>query len=187
MKVVCIGDSLTYGFKLERTQTWPHFLSQKYNVEVLNKGISGDTTGGMLSRFQTDVIAHRPTHVIIMGGGNDFIWRVPVSVVKANIAALVFQSFSNNIIPYLGIPVPIECEMAKKYWVLMDIFPQVNEDLKELRAWALMFSQIFSCQTIDFYSQFYDFANDKVKSKYYLDGLHLTPQGNQLMAETVKF
>jgi len=52
MKLVCLGDSLTYGYKIKPSEAWPSLIiSQKCdNVEVLNKGILGDTTGGMLAQ-----------------------------------------------------------------------------------------------------------------------------------------
>jgi len=65
--VYCIGDSLTaadyYEADLRR------LLGSSYTV--VNKGIGGDTTSGMLSRFTTDVLNHDPDFVVIWGGVND--------------------------------------------------------------------------------------------------------------------
>lgn len=64
-KIVCIGDSLTEGYGLDKNMAWPALLQNRLNITVVNSGISGDTTSGMLARFYPDVIQHRPTHVII--------------------------------------------------------------------------------------------------------------------------
>lgn len=68
MKIVCIGDSLTEGYQMDLSKRWTDVLQEKLDIEIINSGICGDTTGGMLARFKEMVIDHKPTHVIIMGG-----------------------------------------------------------------------------------------------------------------------
>ena len=70
-KIVCIGDSFTDGFGVERKYAWPAVVSTMLGVEVVNCGISGDTTIGMVARFYHEVLPERPSHVIVTGGGND--------------------------------------------------------------------------------------------------------------------
>jgi len=48
-------------------------LAQVLDAEVINQGINGNTTTGMLRRFERSVLRYNPTHVIIMGGINDVI------------------------------------------------------------------------------------------------------------------
>ncbi|MGZ4936466.1 MAG: GDSL-type esterase/lipase family protein, partial [Halobacteriota archaeon] len=61
-KIVCIGDSIT--------RTWPEILQQRLGAgwTVIDKGVGGDTTAGMLSRFNADVIANHPQFVVICAG-----------------------------------------------------------------------------------------------------------------------
>ena len=75
-KLICLGDSLTFGLRVPQSQTWPR-LVQETGVEVINLGICGDTTGGMLSRLQTVLREHGTTqaYVLIMGGSNDIFFR----------------------------------------------------------------------------------------------------------------
>ena len=47
-KLICLGDSLTFGLRVPQSQTWPR-LVQETGVEVIHLGICGDTTGGMLA------------------------------------------------------------------------------------------------------------------------------------------
>jgi lysophospholipase L1-like esterase len=65
-KIVCMGDSLTEGYMIDLSQRWSEVLKKSLGIDLLNSGISGDTTGGMLARFKPMVIDHHPTHVIIM-------------------------------------------------------------------------------------------------------------------------
>src|ERR1044072_29001 len=55
-KIVAFGDSLTAGFGLLENESYPYLLQQKlkadgYDYEVLNAGVSGDTTKGGLERI----------------------------------------------------------------------------------------------------------------------------------------
>lgn len=175
---------MTYGYQVVRAQAWPTLLGNKIKAEVLNKGICGDTTGGLLGRFQADVFALKPAHVIIMGGVNDFIWQTPIGVVKANLAALAFQSLQYGIKPFLGVPIPIAAELAHKHWSITPDWEQVNENIRLLRQWIFEFSAVFGCQYIDFYQLFID-GNDQPIANYYLDGLHPTAAANRMMADFV--
>lgn len=65
LEIVCIGDSLTYGYKLKRSEVWTKLIENKYGIKVLNKGINGDSTGGMLSRFYRDVVENKSSYVFI--------------------------------------------------------------------------------------------------------------------------
>lgn len=56
MKIVCLGDSLTYGFGVSRSNSWTNIVNEETRLEIVNKGINGDTTSGMLARFNEDVV-----------------------------------------------------------------------------------------------------------------------------------
>lgn len=101
-KLVCIGDSLTEGLGVSKTAAWPALLQKELDVEVINKGISGDTTAGMVGRFTHDVVLQNPSHVLIMGGGNDLWWDVSSNVILANMYAMVKQALHHGIVPIIG-------------------------------------------------------------------------------------
>ncbi|BAH07047.1 hypothetical protein CKR_1996 [Clostridium kluyveri NBRC 12016] len=184
IKVVCLGDSLTYGYGVRRREVWTNLLEKRLKIEVLNKGISGDTSAGMLSRVYGDVILEKPSHVIIMGGTNDFIWNLPVGQVMANVTSIVFQSMGNNIKPLVGLSVPICVEAALDRWGFVGDFKNINRDLKELNNSLKSFCKNYNIKTIDFYSEFVK-KDDGGKEEYYIDGLHLNSEGNKKMAHMI--
>src|SRR3712207_5794178 len=54
--ILMLGDSLTDGYGLSRSQAYPALVAEKmraagYKFEVINAGVSGDTTGGGLRRI----------------------------------------------------------------------------------------------------------------------------------------
>ena len=106
IKIVCLGDSITFGYELEASKRWTNLLSAELDVEVLNFGINGDTTSGMLARFQQHVIDQNPTHVIITGGTNDLWFGLRDEHIILNILTMSRQAKFYDIIPIVGIPTP---------------------------------------------------------------------------------
>jgi acyl-CoA thioesterase-1 len=183
LKLVCIGDSLTHGYKISRNNSWPLMVAVMRNTEVINKGILGDTTQGVLSRFYRDVVEERASQVVITAGTNDFINEVPLNVVKSNMATLVYHSYHYSVRPVIGVPVPVCTDMARVYWPFVNNLNEVNNKIREYREWIFEFSTNFKCQVIDFYKLFFNFESNMVLAEYYTDGLHPTLEGNRIMAQ----
>jgi acyl-CoA thioesterase I len=73
--VVALGASNTYGKGVAREQAYPEQLGAMlraagHDVRVINSGVSGDTTGGMLSRLD-QAVPDGTKVVILQPGGND--------------------------------------------------------------------------------------------------------------------
>lgn len=98
LKIVCMGNSLTEGFGGGGTN-WPDVWKDLSGYDVINKGISGETSGQMLARFNADVVSQSPNYCIIECGTNDGMQDVPISQCKANIQAMVNLCLANNIKP----------------------------------------------------------------------------------------
>jgi len=183
MRIVCLGDSFTYGYKLARDETWPYLLGRKLNFETINMGISGDTSFGMLARFYRDVIRFKPSHVIITGGANDLNWGVPLPILKSNLASMAFQAMHYGISTFIGIPIPIETEMAKKHWSFLNTFS--NNGIRKLfREWIYKLNNDFPCDVVDFFSPMFN-EHDAIRSDF--DGLHLNANGNLFLTDAIAF
>jgi lysophospholipase L1-like esterase len=182
MKLICIGDSLTYGYGLKRDKVWTNVLEKKLKAEVINKGVSGDTSAGMLARLHNDVVLNNPTHAMIMGGTNDLVWGMDTKQVISNLATMAFQLMQNCIMPVFGLSVPVCTELARKNWGFMSDFSEMNKNLGTLNDSIVKFSKNYNIQVIDFYSAFIG-KNGEGQEKYYADGLHLNVDGNIKMAD----
>jgi acyl-CoA thioesterase I len=73
--IVALGASNTYGKGVERSQAYPAQLeailrAKRPNVQVVNAGINGDTTEGMLGRLD-QAVPNGTSVVILQPGGND--------------------------------------------------------------------------------------------------------------------
>ena len=105
--IVCHGDSLTEGTDLNPNYTWPRLVENQVNVKIINSGIGGDTSGGLLGRFYPDVVRHKPEMALIMGGTNDLWWDLDINLIQANIFAMTCQAEFHNIAPVVGLPLPL--------------------------------------------------------------------------------
>ncbi len=185
MKLVCIGDSLTFGFKMTRKNSWPQIVGKGLEIEVENKGVCGDTTGGMLSRFGHDVVMEKPEYVLIMGGSNDLIFQLPESVIHSNLAAIAYQACHYRIQPIIGIPIPITSSAAGQDFNLVGNIEEINKKILSLRDWILDFSSEEQIKAVDFFKEFYDPVSKKGKKDLYIDDIHPTKEGNIKMAQKV--
>lgn len=167
MKVVAIGDSITYGYPYTMNDSWVRLTSDKLNLNIINQGVCGDLTRDMLYRFSQDVLSLNPTHVIIMGGTNDAYCNLTVDEISRNISKMVKQSLNQNIIPILALPIPCA---------------DLNEEktLGRYRDWIRCFTASKKVALLDFYSQM--LKNDgKIQDMALIDGVHPSLKGYDLM------
>ena len=95
MELYCLGDSLTFGYGVRAAQRWTTLAAQKSGWQLINLGIPGDTTGGMMARLQTQLmpdLAHRRgCRVLLMGGANDIFYGGSMESVRANMGGMIHQ------------------------------------------------------------------------------------------------
>ncbi|MCS6874837.1 MAG: arylesterase [Pyrinomonadaceae bacterium] len=101
-KIVAFGDSLTAGFGLSESESYPYLLQKKldaegYNYEVINAGISGDTTQGGLERIDWSLEDDSVEILILALGGNDLLRAVPPSKMKKNLAEIIKRAKSKGV------------------------------------------------------------------------------------------
>jgi len=87
--IIALGDSLTAGQGVAEEEAYPAVLEEKlqqsgYNWQVINAGISGETSSGALTRIDW-IIAQQPDIVILETGANDGMRGIPTWLIKDNI------------------------------------------------------------------------------------------------------
>lgn len=87
--VVAFGDSLTAGYGASPGDEYPSRLAEMLGRDVINAGVSGDTTDGALSRLGRDVLTRDPRIVIVGLGGNDFLRGIPIATTEQNLREIV--------------------------------------------------------------------------------------------------
>ncbi|ODT43719.1 MAG: arylesterase, partial [Nitrospira sp. SCN 59-13] len=92
-RIVAFGDSLTAGLGVSLEHTYPAQLQKQLDTlglhyQVLNAGISGDTTAGGLRRV-TWVLAGKPSVVILELGGNDGLRGLSLPETRSHLDAII--------------------------------------------------------------------------------------------------
>jgi acyl-CoA thioesterase I len=91
--IVAFGDSLTAGFGADAGDSYPDYLEKDlnakgYRYQVINEGISGNTTKDGVDRLQ-DALRLKPVLVIVAFGGNDGLRGLPIAATRANLDQIV--------------------------------------------------------------------------------------------------
>jgi len=96
-RVVVLGDSLTAGLGLDVEQSFPSLIQERldregHDYEVVNAGVSGDTSAGGLRRLEWALAEGHPKILIVALGGNDGLRGLPPEQLEANLASIIEQS-----------------------------------------------------------------------------------------------
>jgi len=171
-KVVVLGDSLTAGYGLLEMQAFPALLQEKLNVdgyqwEVVNAGISGDTSAAGLQRIDWALGQGDVRILILELGANDGLRGLPVAEMKKNLAAI------------------IERAQEKRVTVLlagMEAPPNFGPE------YTVSFRQVYRDLARQYNVKFLPFLLDKVAGEPALnqaDGIHPNVDGSKIVADTV--
>jgi len=91
------GDSLSAAYGIPQQQGWASLLQKKldaerYQYQVVNTSISGETTSGGVSRIQHALDQTKPNIIILELGANDGLRGLPIPEMTANLNTIIQQS-----------------------------------------------------------------------------------------------
>jgi acyl-CoA thioesterase-1 len=100
-RIVFLGDSLTAGYGLDIEQSVPSLVQKQldadgYAYEVVNAGVSGDTSAGGLRRLEWSLDGDVRVLVLELGA-NDGLRGLPVADMKKNLKAIIGTARSRGI------------------------------------------------------------------------------------------
>jgi len=130
-KVLAFGDSITYGYGIDKEKNYPSQLSSLLQTEVINAGVNGEVTSEGLRRLPSLLEKHKPQILIICHGGNDIIRRKSLLKAKENIAAMIKLAREKNIhVVLVGVPMleVLTLSTAQIYYELADELSVPLED-----------------------------------------------------------
>jgi acyl-CoA thioesterase I len=95
-RVVFLGDSLTAGLGLDEDQAYPAVVERELreeglSVQVINAGVSGDTSAGGLSRLGW-LLGQRPDVIVVGLGANDGLRALPLAETEKNLREIIRRS-----------------------------------------------------------------------------------------------
>jgi len=169
--IIAVGNSLTAGLGVAEIDAWPALLEKKlqqegYNWQVINAGISGETSSGALRRIPW-ILSHKPDIVIFETGANDGLRGIPIPIIQENINKAVQMLQEGNVTVILA-----GMQMVR------NLGPDYTRDF------AAIYSAVAknkNCLLIPFLLQ--DVA--AVPSLNQEDAIHPNEQGHTIIAQTV--
>lgn len=171
-KIVAFGDSLTAGFGLTEKESYPYLLQKRlesdgFSYEVVNAGVSGDTSLGGLERIDW-VLEEKNVKILILElGANDLLRNVPVSRMVENLDKIILKARSKDVeVLFCGMLAP----------------PSVGEEYQ--RAYVNAFADLATKHDL----RFVPFLLDKValdKDLNQADGIHPNAKGTVIMTDNI--
>jgi acyl-CoA thioesterase-1 len=170
-RVVALGDSITAGLGLPPEQAYPALLQQRIDreglkFEVVNAGVSGDTSAGGLSRLEWALDGDVRVLIVALGG-NDALRGLPVEELRRNLTGI------------------IEGATARKIKVLlagMEAPPNFGQ------SYTVSFHRIYPELAAQYKVAFVPFLLEGVAGIETLnqrDGIHPTAEGARIIAESM--
>ncbi len=138
--IVCLGDSLTAGFGLLSEQAYPHLMEQMfaaegYEVDVLNAGVSGDTSAGALRRVE-GLLGPEVAALVGALGGNDALRGLKPSETYDNLAGIIEAAGAEGI-PVLLAGMEAPPNLGEDYRdAFRDFFVQLARDYRDIVIWV---------------------------------------------------
>jgi acyl-CoA thioesterase I len=170
-RIVALGDSLTAGLGLQTSAAYPALLEQRLkehgmDLEVVNAGISGDTSAGGLERL--DWALQGDVRVLIVAlGANDGLRGLPLDQLRRNLSQIIERAHARGITVVLA-----GMEAPPNYG--RDYIAGFHKVYPELAAQYRVALVPFLLQNVA-----------GTASLNQRDGIHPTPEGARLVADNV--
>jgi acyl-CoA thioesterase-1 len=170
-RIVVLGDSLTAGLGLATHEAYPAVLQEYLDVrgldyQVVNAGISGDTSAGGLSRL--DLALEGDVRILVVAlGANDGLRGLPVVQLRSNLATIIMRAQSRGIAVVLaGMEAPPNWggEYTKAFH---DVYPSLAAEYK-IPLVPFLLEGVAGIGRL----------NQR-------DGIHPTAEGDRIVADTV--
>ncbi len=161
--IVFLGNSIT------EVGEWNKLI---VNQNVVNRGISGDNSYGVLARLD-EVLSSKPKKIFLMIGVNDIKRGTPIKHILGNqekiVKKIIKESPRTTLYVQSVLPVT-ESVLASIYDLIRNNkIRKLNEGLKEI-------CQKYTTEYIDLNQNVFSDAQGEMKSELTTDGLHLKPE-----------
>lgn len=179
-----LGDSITVGSNASPLYSYTDVAlrvvgsgrARDVAAGSVNAGKAGDTTNGMLARFDTDVAAFNPQGLHVQAGTNDATQGVPIATYIANMKAIVAKAKA------LGIPITIGTVPPRGTPTATD---PIRVLLQTYNAWIRLWAPTAGIIVADTYNAVVDPTTGDLLTAYNSDGTHLTNAGHAQMGKAV--
>lgn len=88
--ILVFGDSISAAYGIDFEAGWAQLLASELpEIDLVNASVSGETTGGGLTRLPTALEVHNPDLVVLELGGNDGLRGYPIDRIRTNLTQMI--------------------------------------------------------------------------------------------------
>jgi acyl-CoA thioesterase-1 len=167
-----LGDSLSAGYNLAKSQSWPELWQQQLTAEqsdwqIINASISGETTQGALARLPSLLKNHQPKAILIEIGANDGLRGYPIKAIEQNLEKIISLSLASGskvVLMQIRIPPNYGPKYTEQF---IEIYPKLSKQTNVV-LWPFFMDKIAIDPTL-----------------MQADGLHPTAQAQPIIKDLV--
>ena len=144
--ILIYGDSISAGYGMEKESQWSESLKtllsdESFEISVYNRSISGETTGGGLTRISRILDELKPTFLLLELGGNDALRGYPPKKIYENLNKMIEASEEQGTEVFL-MQIRILPNYGKRYQTQFEsIYPTLSQE-KEVILLPFMLNDI---------------------------------------------
>ena len=172
-RIIMVGNSITEG------ANWKVLLK---DTTVINRGISGDVTFGVLNRLK-EITDRKPSKLFLLIGVNDLSRNTPDEVIIENVFMIVGKVHAQSPTTAIYVQSILPTDDSNKN--LHKAFSGKGEHVATINAQLKKYAEKLKYTYIDLYSNFLD-ADGRMDAKFTYDGLHLNATGYDHWIEILK-
>lgn len=173
LQILFLGDSISAAYGLDEQQGFVHLVSERLDstgipANVINAGVSGDTSTGGLNRL--DWLLDRDVDILVLElGGNDGLRGIDVELTRSNLAAIIRQTRETS-------------PDAEIILAGMQVPPNLGQD------YTTRFREMYGELAAEYDTHLIPFILEGVGGNPEMnlpDGIHPTAEGHRVLAENV--
>jgi len=185
--IICLGDSITFGYPIGPEFSWVEQLQQRTNKNLINLGVNGSTSRDMLRRYERYTPTSKVTHVHILGGGNDALQQLAWAETQRNIQKLVGLIRQRGTIPILGLLTPLCYDPAGGGEFVPSFAMEALANWKaRYRNWLHDYADGESVLLIDYFIPLCIPGTGEGDGQFFYDESHLNEKGHALIADVAE-
>lgn len=171
--ILFFGDSITAGLGVDQQQAFPALIQHKIDsvgldYEVLNGGLSGETSAGGVRRI--DWLMQRTIDIMILElGGNDGLRGIELNSTRKNLQQIIDK---------------VRAKSSKTEIILAGMQVPPNLGIEYTREFQTIYPELAKTNHLELIPQIMDKlgGNDELVQS---DGIHPTPKGHKVIANTI--
>lgn len=181
-KLLCCGDSITYGYGVPPGTSWYELLAKKVDFPMVNAGANGARLLDLLPKMQREIRLHQPSHVLIFAGINDLIQQYPARLLIKEIDKLLREAERLGATPIFATAIMPKAHIQRTAWIYENQYDAIKKEVSSFNGFLRDFSLQNNFLLLDF-DHFFQEVDPR--PQLFPDGIHPNKEAHKLMAELI--